>query len=55
MISHLLSIVPYEHREPPAVKIPHRPPASDYERPPRELNRPVPDYAATLAKATSEA
>jgi len=51
MISHLLSIVPYEHAEPPVVKIPHRPTGSDYERPPRELNRPVPDYAAALAVA----
>ncbi|TFC51245.1 polyphosphate kinase 2 [Cryobacterium sp. TMT1-21] len=50
MISHLLSIVPYEHREPPTVNIPSRPVAADYERPPRELNRPVPDYAATLAQ-----
>ncbi|MBC7443786.1 MAG: polyphosphate kinase 2 [Ramlibacter sp.] len=50
MISHLLSIVPYEHREPPTVTIPKRPVAADYERPPRELNRPVPDYAATLAR-----
>lgn len=50
MISHLLSAVPYEHREPPAVKIPSRPPASDYERPPREENHEVPDHAATLSK-----
>ena len=48
MISHLLSIVPYEHLEPPAVAVPPRPPASDYERPPREQTRPVPDHAATL-------
>ena len=48
MISHLLSIVPYEHLEPPTVTIPPRPAASDYERPPREQTRQVPDYAATL-------
>ena len=48
MISHLLSIVPYEHLEPPDVTVPARPPASDYERPPREQTRPVPDHAATL-------
>ncbi|TFD76369.1 polyphosphate kinase 2 [Cryobacterium sp. Sr8] len=48
MISHLLSIVPYEHLQPPDVTIPPRPAASDYERPPREQTRPVPDYAATL-------
>jgi len=54
MISHLLSIVPYEHREPPAVKIPHRPTGSDYERPPRELNRPVLDHAADVAEAAGQ-
>jgi len=54
MINHLLSIVPYEHREPPAVKIPHRPTGSDYERPPRELNRPVLDHAADVAVAAGQ-
>ena len=44
----------YEHREPPAVKIPHRPPGSDYERPPRELNRPVLDHAADVAVAAGQ-
>ncbi|MCI4659873.1 polyphosphate kinase 2 [Cryobacterium zhongshanensis] len=48
MINHLLSIVPYDHREPPRVSIPHRPQGTDYERPPRELNRTVPDHASTL-------
>ena len=52
MISHLLSIVPWEHLEPPTVTIPDRPPASDYERPPREQTRPVPDHATTLPKPT---
>jgi polyphosphate kinase 2 len=50
MISHLLSLVPYEQMTPPVVEIPPRPPASDYERPPRELNRPVPDHAAAVAE-----
>lgn len=50
MISHFLSQVPYEQMEPPVVRIPHRPPASDYERPPRELNRPVPDHAAQISE-----
>ncbi|WBM79721.1 polyphosphate kinase 2 [Cryobacterium breve] len=50
MINHLLSIVPYEHREPPRVSIPHRPHGADYERPPRELNRTVPDHAGNLGK-----
>ena len=49
MISHLLSSVPYEHREPPLVEIPARPPASDYERPPREENHQIPDHAATIS------
>ena len=55
MISHFLSLVPYEHMEPPLVHIPHRPPASDYERPPRELNRPVPDHAARITELAAEA
>lgn len=48
MMSHLLSLVPYEQSEPSPVTIPKRPRSSDYERPPRELNRTVPDHAATL-------
>jgi polyphosphate kinase 2 len=50
MISHLLDLVPYEQMEPPIVRIPPRPAASDYERPPRELNRSVPDHAAELTE-----
>ncbi|MGK2853118.1 MAG: polyphosphate kinase 2 [Microbacteriaceae bacterium] len=48
MMHHLLSTVPYQHLEPPAVTIPKRPTAADYVRPPRELNHRVPDHAATL-------
>ena len=48
MIAHLLSSVPYQEVPPRALKLPHRPPASDYVRPPRELFRNVPDHAATL-------
>ncbi|TFB96748.1 polyphosphate kinase 2 [Cryobacterium adonitolivorans] len=55
MISHFLSMVPYEQMEPPPVHIPHRPPASDYERPPRELTRPVPDHAARVTELAAEA
>ena len=55
MISHFLSMVPYEQMEPPPVHIPHRPPASDYERPPRELTRPVPDHAARITELAAEA
>ncbi|WP_286276826.1 polyphosphate kinase 2 [Naasia aerilata] len=47
-ISHLLSQVEYEAREPEKVVIPPRPKAADYQRPPRELHLYVPDYAATL-------
>ncbi|MCY7289416.1 MAG: hypothetical protein LH624_14515, partial [Cryobacterium sp.] len=54
MISHLLSIVPYTHREPPLVTIPSRPAGAEYERPPRELNHPVPDIATTLGEPTAK-
>ncbi len=40
--------LPSEPVEVPVVKLPPRPPAKDYERPPRELFRAVPDYAAEL-------
>ena len=48
MIAHLLSTLPYEHVQSPAIKLPPRPPAQDYERPPRELFHQVPDHAGTL-------
>ncbi|MCU1533943.1 MAG: ppk2 [Glaciihabitans sp.] len=47
-IAHLLSQIPYQHREPKKVTIPDRPEAQDYERPPRELYKYVPDHAAEL-------
>ncbi|MCU1510044.1 MAG: ppk2 [Glaciihabitans sp.] len=47
-IAHLLSQIPYQHREPEKVTIPDRPEAQDYERPPRELYKYVPDHAAEL-------
>jgi polyphosphate kinase 2 len=50
MIAHLLSSVPYRKVPRPEFKLPHRPPASDYVRPPRELFKTVPDHAATLIK-----
>ena len=49
VINHLLSLIPYVDSEPPRVFIPPRPPDDSYERPPRELNRSVPDHAAALA------
>jgi polyphosphate kinase 2 len=48
MIAHLLSVLPYEHVHLPKIVLPPRPPAQDYERPPRELFNQVPDYVATL-------
>ena len=51
-ISHLLSQVPYETIEPDEVEIPDRPGADNYERPPRELSRYVPDRAKVVRKAS---
>jgi polyphosphate kinase 2 len=48
MIAHLLSSVPYEHVRTSKLRLPPRPAAVDYERPPRDLFRQVPDHAATL-------
>jgi polyphosphate kinase len=48
MVAHLLSSVPYEHLERPALQLPARPAAQGYQRPPREQFRHVPDRAATL-------
>ena len=49
-ISHLLSQVAYESSEPDPVKIPKRPVAENYTRPPVDDQRFVPDHAAALAK-----
>ena len=49
-ISHLLSMIPYEHVEPENVEIPDRPKADDYERPPRTLHRYVPDHAGAVRR-----
>lgn len=49
-ISHLLSQIPFEPREPAPVVIPPRPGADDYHRPPKESFRYVPDHAAQLTK-----
>jgi len=48
MIMHLLSTVPYYEVQRPAIVLPKRPAATHYVRPPRELFRSVPDYAASL-------
>jgi len=48
MIAHLLSTIDYEHLDRPRTELPPRPAAVDYERPPREQFRAVPDHAGTL-------
>jgi polyphosphate kinase 2 len=49
-IQHLLTQIPYEHREPEKVTIPERPAASGYDRPPRERTTYVVDHAKSLKK-----
>jgi polyphosphate kinase 2 len=49
VVHHLLSQIPYEKVEPEKLAIPDRPSAGDYERPPREQFRHVPEHAADLA------
>jgi polyphosphate kinase len=48
LISHLLSSVPYGQVPAPRIDIPPLPAAKNYDRPPRELFRSVPDHAAFL-------
>ncbi|WP_291079469.1 polyphosphate kinase 2 [Dietzia sp. UBA5065] len=48
VISHLLSTVPWEKLDPPSFEIPERPASANYERPPREEFRYVPDVASNL-------
>ncbi|HHX85970.1 MAG TPA: polyphosphate kinase 2 [Actinomycetales bacterium] len=48
VISHLLSTVPWEKLDPPKIDIPDRPKSVNYERPPREEFRYVPDVASKL-------
>jgi polyphosphate kinase 2 len=48
MIHHLLSTIDYTPPPAPHIHIPHRPPGSGYQRPPRDLSSYVPDYAASL-------
>ncbi|MET9617074.1 polyphosphate kinase 2 [Kitasatospora indigofera] len=49
MIAHLLSVVPYRDVVRPETELPVRPPSEGYRRPPRDLQKYVPDHAATLA------
>lgn len=48
MIAHLLASVPYREVEPEPLRLPARPPATGYQRPPRGRQRYVPDHAAAL-------
>jgi polyphosphate kinase 2 len=47
-IAHLLGRVPYQPVDQSRIKLPKRVRDENYERPPRNLNTYVPDYAATL-------
>ena len=51
MIAHLLSTVDYEEVQRPPLKLPRRPKAVTYNRPPREQFTYVPDHAASLPVA----
>ncbi|MFB6893389.1 polyphosphate kinase 2 [Kitasatospora sp. NPDC056327] len=48
MIAHLLSTLPYHEVRPPRIELPERPASRGYQRPPRDLQRYVPDHAAGL-------
>jgi len=48
MMAHLLSTVPYHEITRPTLKLPHRPAATGYVRPPRDEQTYVPDHAASL-------
>ncbi|MFJ9443090.1 polyphosphate kinase 2 [Kitasatospora sp. NPDC101235] len=48
MIAHLLSTVPYQEIEAPQIKLPPRPASRGYQRPPRDLQKYVPDHAVGL-------
>ena len=52
MIADLLHTIQWEHIEHPQLELPKRPPSTGYQRPPRELQRAVPDHASEVeAKA----
>lgn len=48
MIAHLLSTVPYHEITPREIELPPRPAPRGYQRPPRDLQKYVPDRTATL-------
>lgn len=47
-LHHFLSTVPYYHATKEPITLPVRPPAAGYERPPRNPNNYVPDFAGAL-------
>jgi polyphosphate kinase len=49
MIAHLLSTVPYHKVKEPTLKLPKRPAAQGYVRPPMDLQTFVPDHSASLS------
>ena len=49
MIAHLISTVPYHEVQRVPLALPPRPPSTGYQRTPREMQTPVPDYAGLLA------
>ena len=49
MMAHLLSTIPYtEVADDAPIRVPDRPPATGYQRPPRDQLSYVPDHVATL-------
>ena len=53
-IHHLLSTIPYTHVERARLELPHRPPTTGYQRPPRNTQTFVPDHAGDLELAAAE-
>jgi polyphosphate kinase len=54
VIAHLLASIPYHAISHPQLQLPPRPPSTDYQRPPRNLQTYVPDHAATLLEIAEE-
>jgi hypothetical protein len=53
MIAHLLSTLDYHEVTTVPLKLPKRPPSKGYERPSRDTQTFVPDYAASLAESSA--
>lgn len=50
-INHLLSTIGYTTTPPPKLELPHRPPTTGYQRPPKDTQRYVPNHAAQIEAA----